>query len=351
MTDSMLPEGETSPAEALMRLLAGKWVVQAIASAAELGVAEALAVPAPLEVLAERLACNPEALERVLDVLVGEGILERDRRGWFTRTALGGALCEPGMKQLARFVGSRSQWLPWAELPNAVRTGRSAFEQVHGQPLFDYLSAHPHEARLYDEAVDAFTAEQSRALAKLPWVRQVEHVVDVGGGRGTLLLELLWAHAGLRATLVERPSVIAAARERLARAGVAERCEFFSGDFFEALPGGADCYVVKHVLHNWDDERAVQLLRGCAAVAAPGARICVVEGILLAGNRRDPARLMNLEMFVLTGRGRERSKPQFRALFRAAGLVLQQTQRLASGAWLMVGRDRDSAVQRPDSAG
>ena len=340
------PTRDPGLAEALMRLLAGKWVVQAIATAAELGVAEVLEAPASLEVLAERLACDAEALGRLLDVLVGEGLLERDRRGWFELTALGAQLRDPGLSHLARFVGSRSQWLPWAELPDAVRTGTSAFERVHGQPLFDYLSVHPKEAQLYDQAVDAFTVEQSRALARLPWLEEVEHVVDVGGGRGTLLLELLREHEGLRGTLVERPAVAAAARERFERENVADRCQFVCADFFEHLPRGGDCYVIKHVLHNWDDERALRLLRGCAAVAAPGARICVVEGILLPGNRRDLTRLMNLEMFVLTGQGRERSKPEFRALFHEAGLKLLQTHALTLGAWLLVGMARDEADSR-----
>lgn len=326
----------SEPSVAFMRRLAGKWVVQALATAAELGLAEALAEPKDLPTLAAALGCEPSALLRLLRVLGGEGLLALDVDDRYVLTELGAQLRRDALGTLAMFVGSPSQWTPWLALTHAVRTGHSAFEHVHGQPLFEYLEHHPDEARLYDEAVDAFTTQQARVLAGLDVLDGVGTLVDVGGGRGTLLIELLRLRPALRGILFDRPHVLEAARERFTAAGVAERCMLVGGDFFETVPVGADAYVLKHVLHNWDDERAGALLRRCVGALAPGGRVFVVEGLLLPGDRPDATRLLDLEMLVLTGGGKERSKPELRRLLGSAGLRLTHTRSLHEGAWVLV---------------
>jgi ubiquinone/menaquinone biosynthesis C-methylase UbiE len=332
----------SDPASALMRLLAGKWVVQALATAAELELAEALETPKTLDALARTVQCDRGALLRLLRVLVGEGVLVQGPDERYTLTALGAQLRRDALGSLAQFVGSPSQWTPWTALTHAVRTGSCAFEHVHGRSLFDYLADHPLEAALYDEAVDAFTTAQAIALAEQDVLDGAGLVVDIGGGRGTLLLELLRRRTGLRGILFERPSVLRRARPRFETAGLTERCDFVEGDFLSAVPKGADVYVLKHVLHNWDDARAEAILRRCGEAAAPHGRVLVVESLLLPGNVRDGARLIDLEMLVLTGGGRERSKPEFRQLLAAAGLRLLETRRLVEGTWLIVAEPRVS---------
>lgn len=322
-----------------MRRLGGKWVLQALATAAELRLAEALGTPKTAAELARELGCHEPALVRLLGVLVADGMLLGDGDGTFALTELGRQLRNDELGTLARFVGSPSQWTPWTELTHSVRTGESAFEKVHGQPLFEYLAARPEEARLYDEAVDAFTRVQARAMAEQDVLDGIETIVDVGGGRGTLLAELMGYRPQLRGVLYDREHVVEAARTRLEQLGLADRCTFVGGDFFESVPQGADAYVIKHVLHNWDDARAIGLLRRCAE-ASEGGLVLVVEGVLLPGNIPDGARLMDLEMLVLTDGGRERSKPQFRKMFADAGLKLESMHGLGNGAWLMVGRQR-----------
>jgi hypothetical protein len=151
-------------------------------------------------------------------------------------------------------------------------------------------------------------------------------------------LELLKRQVHLNGVLVDRPDVVEGARGRFDEAGLAGRYHMHGGDFFESLPQSADCYVVKHVIHNWADAEAMRLLRACRNAVAPGGYVMVVEGILLPGNRRDLARYMDLEMLVLTGTGRERSKPEFRKLFSRSGLRLNATEPLGAGAWLLVGQ-------------
>lgn len=335
-TEGLRPPGTDAPVEVLLRCLAGKWIVQAVATAAELRLPEALDEPRTLTELAVRLQCKPDPLGRLLRVLVGEGLLVERADSRYALTPVGEQLRQDALGVLARFVASPSQWAPWTELTHAVRTGESAFERVHGKPLFDYLAEHPEDAALYDEAVDAFTSVQARVLAELDVLDDVRTVVDVGGGRGTLLIELLSRRPALQAVLLERPSVLEAARRRFEALGLAQRCTFVGGDFFRAVPPGADAYVLKHVLHNWDDARAEDLLRRCAAAMAPRGRIFVVESILLPGNLRDGARLIDLEMLVLTGGGRERTKPEFRRLFANAGLRLTATRPLTGNTCLLV---------------
>lgn len=332
---------EQDPEAALLSKLGGKWVVQALSTAAQLGLADALDEPLDAPSLAIKLSCHAGALERLLRVLVGEGALAEDRRGRFSLTPMGTLLRSGAYGPLAAFVGSEPQWRPWGSLTHAVRTGESAFEHVHGRSLYAYLESEPQHAELYDHAVDAFTARQATALALDPALESVRTLVDVGGGRGTLLLALLRARPELRGVLFDRPHVIAAARSRFEADALGHRCSFSEGDFFESIPLGHDAYVLKHVLHNWDDARAAALLERCARALAPGGKILIVDTLLVPVEHRDPGRLLDLEMLVLTGSGRERSKPEMRHLLRTAGLRLEATRMLAPGAWLMVARPRN----------
>lgn len=333
--------------ERLLRLLGGKWIAAALAAAAELGVADALeAGPRNTHDLAAALGCDEAALGRLLRALASEGILDADADR-FELTELGRQLRSDALGPLARYVGSPAQWAPWSGLAGAVRTGRSAFAASHGQDLFEYLDHAPDDALLYHTAVDAFTRHQARVLAQTFDFASFRHVVDVGGGFGTLVVEVLrhWPH--LDGTLYDRPSVVQRAPIGDAHhPDIAKRVRSVGGDFLEWVPEGADVYVVKHVLHNWGDEDASRILRACAAAAGPKGRVLVIEGIVLPGNRQDATRLLDLEMLALCRGGYERSKPQFRALFAASGLKLVSAEPLAGGARLLVGVPRPADAPR-----
>jgi O-methyltransferase domain len=325
----------------LLGLLAGKWITAAVAAAAELGVADALAAgPLSASDLAERLGCNAQALGRVLGVLLGEGVFELDAHGRYALTALGAQLQTGALRELARFVGAPFMWAPWAHVADAVRGGTSAFARAQGAELFEHLDRHTADATLYHRAVDAFTRREARALAEAFDFSELGCIVDVGGGLGTLLVEVLGRYPALQGTLFDRPAVIDQAREALADVPERPRIELCAGDFFTALPSGAHAYVVKHELHNWDDRQAVRLLAHCASGLAAGGKVLIVEGLLLPGNVRDATRMLDLEMFVLCGAGRERTKPEFRKLLADAGLRLVTTQPLAGTTRLLVAERR-----------
>jgi multifunctional cyclase/dehydratase/O-methyltransferase len=322
-------------------MLAGKWTAAAIAAAAELGIADVLGDRSlSAAALAEAVQCDAAGLERLLAVLSGEGVLEVDANAHYSLTALGKELRSDALRDLARYMGSPFTWAPFAHLADALRSGRSAFEVAHGEPMFRYLDQRPEVAARYHRGVDAFTRREARALSEQFDFTHARHVVDVGGGLGTLLVEVLSRFSHLKGTLVDRPAVIAQAEQALADTSVRERIELVASDFFEQVPTGADVYVLKHVLHNWDDERAITLLQNCARGLAPDGKLLIVEGFLLPEGMRDATRLMDLEMFVLCGAGRERRKPEFRGLLHRAGLRLESSQSLAGTTCLTVASRR-----------
>lgn len=329
-----------------LRLLGGKWITAAIAAAARLGVAPLLIDEAggdrPLNVgaIADAIGAHPPSLQRLMRVLAAEGLLTLDDDEQFALTPLGRQLLPDAMGSLAAFVGMPFMWDPWSALPDAVKTGETAFEQTYGRSLFTYLDEEEDDQREYHEAVDAFTRRQARSLAQTFDFAEVQSVVDVGGGIGTLVLELVDAWPHLEATLFDRAPIAERAAHRFAELGVAAQCHTAGGSFFEELPSDKDVYVVKHVLHNWSDEPATAILKRCAEAAHEGSVLLVVEGILLPGVRPDGTRLLDLEMLVLCGEGRERSKREFRELFKAGGWRLESTWPLAGGVRLIVGRRR-----------
>lgn len=327
------------PSHRLLRLLGGKWVTAALTAAAELGIADLLAEePQTCEQLAARLQCDGASLLRLMRVLGGEGLFDQDVEGRYSLTEMGEQLRDGQLRQLARFVGSDFNWAPWPHLSAAVQGGPSAFERAHGQPLFEYLDDHEQDSALYHSAVDEFTKREARALAQAFDFTDVETVVDVGGGLGTLLIELTEAWPSVHGVLYDRPQVAEAASARFSELGLSRRCEAVGGDFTQGVPPGADAYVIKHVLHNWDDERCLTLLKHCVASMRPGGSVLIIEGMLLPGNRPDGTKLMDLEMMVLCGTGRERTKPEFRKLLRAAGLKAVSGHDLAGTTRLLVAR-------------
>ena len=325
-------------AQEFLALLGGKWIAAAISAAAQLGLGDALdGGPMNEAELAARLGCDPNALGRLLNVLAAEGLLEIDEDDRFRTTALGAQLRSSALGPLAEFVGAPFSWSPWKRLKDAVLTGQAAFEIEHGQDLFNYLATHPEASKVYDAGVDAFTREDARALAAVFDFSTIKKVADIGGGVGTLLIELLhrWPH--LHGILFDKQRVCHVAELRLREADLQARCTCVAGDFFSEVPAGADIYIVRHIVHNWGDADAITILHNCAAALRPGGKVLVVEGVLLPGHRKDTTRLLDLEMMVLSGKGRERTKPEFRQLFRDAGLRLTKTVPLASTARLIVG--------------
>ena len=321
----------------LLELLSGKYRAQALSTIAALGIPDLLGEGAlNASEIATHLGGKPQVLERLLHFVVSLGLLRLDSSDTFALTDLGQQLRSDQLGPLAAFVGSPEQWAPWANLRSTLTdsNGKTPFEATYGKDLYTYLEDSPKAAATYDLAIEVFTGEEIRELGSAFDFSGHRSVVDVGGGRGMLLKELLRKWPELRGVLVDRRDVVERASADFSDEE-RERITLFGGDFFESLPQGHDCYCIKHVLHNWDDERATSLLRSCADAMEPGGHILVIESILTPDNRMDKARIMDLEMGVLTS-GRARRKPEFRRMFHEAGLKLQSVQAVRS-SWLLVG--------------
>lgn len=316
-----------SPHWQLLRLMDGYVVTQLLYVAAELGVAEALAAgPRTGAEVAADVGADAQALTRVLRGLALEDVVS-ESGGRFALTPLGEALVP-----LAGAIKVRGQvyYGAAAGLLEAVRRGETAFERVHGARFFDHLAAQPGDAAAFQASMADRAEQEAGAVVAAYDFSGLRHLVDVGGGRGVLLGAILDA-ADLRATLVDRPEAIAAARERLGG-----RATCVEGDFFEALPLGADAYLLSRVLHDWDDEEARRILAVCRAAMGEDARLLIVDAILPERAKDMPAAIrMDLHMLVLLG-ARERTEAEFRALLEAAGFAVRRVVPTASPAGLSV---------------
>jgi hypothetical protein len=204
----------------------------------------------------------------------------------------------------------------------SVLTGEPAFDHVFGVPIFEYLGKTPEASAVFDGAMTSLSTFESTAVVNAYDFSRIGTMVDVAGGRGFLIAAILKANRKTRGILFDLPHVTAGASELLRERGVADRCEIVSGDFFTSVPNGADAYIMKHIVHDWDDERAGQLLRNCCRAMPSRAKLLVVDVVIPKGAGSQYAKFLDLEMLVLTPRGRERTQEEFRNLLKQSGLRL-----------------------------
>ena len=309
----------------LMRLVNGYQVTQAIHVAAVLGVPDLLAHgPRESDELAEECDADPGSLYRLLRALASVGVLEEQEDRRFTLTPVGERLRSDVSGSLdgwARFVGRPSIWNAWAALEHSIRTGENAFAHVHGTDVWSWRAARPDESEIFDGAMQARTGATNRALLEAYDFSRFGVVVDVGGGNGTLLAAVLAEHPGLRGILFDQSHVTALAPTVLEDAGVADRCEVRSGDFFAAVPEGGDAYVLKSIIHDWEDKEALAILRNVRVATPGGGRLLLLERELGAPNADPATKFTDLLMLVGPG-GRERSRDEYERLLANAGFRL-----------------------------
>lgn len=316
----------------LLRLVTGYWITQMIHVVARLGIADRLAGgPRTAEALAVECGARPRELHRVLRALASEGLFAEVAPGAFGLTPMGDLLQarHPGSLHARALVSGTKDYAAWGALLHSVQTGQPAFDQVHGEDHFQWLSRHPEMAAAFHETMTQLAAEYYRAVVDAYDFGAFGRVVDVGGGHGQFLAFILARHARLRGVLFDAPHVIAAAGAPLRAAGVADRCALEAGDFFSAVPAGADAYVMSHILHDWDDAAARRILDAVRRAMAPGARLLVVEKLIPPGDGPSLAKLMDIHMLVLTG-GLERTLGEFDALLRGAGFRLARATATSS---------------------
>ena len=312
----------------LMNLTAGKWISQAIAVATEFGIADLLKDrPRTVADIARTVNASEDGVYRLLRALASVRLFAETGSRRFRLTPLGRLLRTDSSQALggyAQFVGDQSTWLPWGELRHSVRTGEPAFDRVFAMPIFEYFAKMPESAAVFDAAMTSISTWESKAVVAGYDFSGINTLVDVAGGHGLMIATILKANRKMRGILFDLPYVTAGATALLQSRGVADRCQIVSGDFFASVPDGADAYIMKHIIHDWDDDRAIQILKNCHLAMQPGGRVLIVEAVIPPGNRAHFGKLLDLEMLVLTPRGRERTQAEFRGLLKRSGFKLRR---------------------------
>ena len=323
----------SDPARQLGALLYGYRLSQATSVAASLGVADALAAgPRSVAELASELGCDTDALYRLLRLLAASGVFHEDGERRFSLTPVGELLRSdvPGsMREPAILQGRPEVLAAYGKLEHSIRTGENAFEAQFGESIWQWRSRRPDEASQFNRTMAAWSRMVAPALAAAFDFGSVGTVADIGGGSGTLLAGVLAAHPSLRGIVFDQPAVVAEAEPVLEEAGVRDRAELVGGDFFVDVPA-ADVYVMKSILHDWDDDECTRIVRTIRGRATPTGRLLVVERVLGGPNEDLQGKLSDLHMLVMPG-GQERTLDEWRDLLAAGGWSLQRTQSLAAG--------------------
>jgi ubiquinone/menaquinone biosynthesis C-methylase UbiE len=320
----MSSNDDTAAANQLLDLINASWVAQACYVTAHLGVPELLAAgPRTAAELASATGTDAPALRRLLSALGSVDICHQRDDGTFEMTRLGQLLrpdVPSSMRAWALQWGGEA-WQVWANLLYSVKTGNSARAHLSGESGFAHLERDPQAAQIFNQAMVDLTRLAARDIARA-YDFAGQCVMDVGGGYGELLAQILTAYPSARGVLFDMPHAISKARDHLANRGLAGRCEFVSGDFFASVPGGADVYLLKTVIHDWPDDRAQDILRTCRRAMTPGARLLIIERLM--PERLDPSAAnralarVDLHMLVALG-AKERTLKEMRTLLESAG--------------------------------
>jgi hypothetical protein len=322
----------------LLSLIDGFRVTQTIHAAVELGIPDLLGDgERTADDLADATQADPATLYRLLRALASLGILREAEDRRFSLAELGAPLRAdaPGsLRGWVRLQGRDYIWRSWGNLTNAVRAGENSFRALHGTDIWEWRADHPEESAIFDDAMRSTTLAANSAILAAYDFGRFGTVVDVAGGNGALLAALLRAHPGMRGILFDQEHVVSGAGPILQAAGVLDRCEVVGGSFFSSVPEGGDAYVLKWIIHDWEDSESIAILRTCRDAMGPEAVVLLIERDLGPPNENPAAKLADLNMFVMPG-GRERTEEEYGQLFAQAGLRHVSTALAASGHALM----------------
>jgi len=309
-------------------MVIGKWISQAVGTVVEIGVPDRLAKGArKCRDIAREVGVSEDGLYRLLRALASVGLFAEGADRRFRLTGMGQLLRSDHPESLAgyaRFTAHDITWRPWGLLSYSVKTGMPAFDHLFNASVFEHFSRNPEVASVFDDAMTSISAMEARAASDAYDFKGVETLMDVAGGHGLLLATVLRRHKRMRGVLFDLPHVAANAAMTFTRAGITGRVRIESGDFFKELPSGADAIIMKHIVHDWDDESATRILQACHRALDKRGKVLIVDPVVPPSNVPHYGKLLDLEMLVLTPRGRERTKAEFVKLLRGAGFRLSR---------------------------
>ena len=311
---------ELPPHDQMMKFILGKWISKPIYVAAELGIADILSGgPRSIGELAQICKAHKASLYRVMRALACLGIFAETNEGEFEMTPLAACLKTGALRSISLMMHAPWHDRAWDHLLESVKTGEKAFDTVHGMPIFEWFEENPQAEKIFNEANATKSATSHRAIVEAYDFSGISSLTDIGGGSGALMAEILKANPPLSGVVADRPSVVASAKDFIRSKGLESRCRVIACDMFDEIPAGSDAYLMSHILHDWDDDKALAILRNCCDAMKPQAKILVVEAIIPPGNEFSISKLLDLEVFVMGG-GRERTTDEFRDLLRSARL-------------------------------
>lgn len=313
-----------TPSEQLMHTVFGYILTRCVTAIAELGVPDILADgPQSIDRLAEEAGADRGFLDRVMRTLVSGGIFEEPSPGIYAQTPVSDLLRRDhpeSMRDLAMLFTSRSHWEPLGRLSDAIRSGESAASHAFGMEMWNWFQA-PENKQEWDQfnaGMTSFSSGTSIAVAQSYDFSPYTRIVDIGGGHGFLLRTVLSKAPSADGVLCDLPEVIAGAN----REELGDRIVCIGADFFEKVPEGGDCYLLKHIIHDWDDARCRQVLANIARVMAPGGRVLIVDMVVPEERVPHPSYFLDITMLAQTMGGRERTEQEFNNLLTSAGLKL-----------------------------
>ena len=311
------------PGPSMLDLITSGWVAQGVYSVTKLGIVEALRDgPRSADAIADSVGADPDAVYRLMRMLASRGVFtsQPDRR--FSLAPMGKALladAPDSMRGYALFVGDPLHWEHWGQLSRSVLTGKCAIEEVRGKPTFEWFEDVPELAAVFNDGMTSISKMETPLIVSAYDFSSFGTIVDVGGGHGLLLSEILRQAHNSSGILFDAESVIEGAPTVLEPAGVSGRCAVVAGSFFESVPAGGDAYVLKHIIHDWDDEKSVRILRNVRTAMNPDAKVLIAEAVVPDDDREHVSKLLDLEMLV-AATGRERTEAEYADLLRQAGL-------------------------------
>jgi hypothetical protein len=309
----------------LLALINGFHVTQALHVAAKLRIADQLKDgPRSVEELAKLTNSHAGSLYRLLRALAAIGVFHEAQNRAFALTPMADCLradSETPIGAWAEYAGSDYVWQTWGHLEHSIQTGENAFQHIHGQGIWQYRTEHPERGAVFDRAMTELSRGSAEAVIAAYDFSSFRRVIDVGGGRGLMLSAILRAHRQMRGTLFDLPGVVAGAKTVLTERGVIDRCDIVGGSFFEGVPEGGDAYVMRAVIHDWEDEEAIAILKTCRRAMTETAKLILIERIVAPPNEMPATKFSDLNMLVLPG-GRERIREEFGALLSKSGFEL-----------------------------
>ena len=319
---TLAPANGTPGETVLTQILMGSLASQALYVGAKLGIADLL-IDGPKHVneLATAADADAPSLYRVLRALASLGIFAEQDDKVFALTPTAELLRSDvpnSLRDVAIFWGEDWHWEVWGKILYSVRTGKSAWAQIHGEQVFDYFAKNEEASRIFNRAMSSFSSLATKAVVEAYDFTGINTLIDIAGGEGRLLNGVLERYPSMRGVLFDLPHVIESARQTTS---VGDRCDYATGDFFVSVPTGGDAYIMKHIIHDWDDERALTILKNIRQAMNPGGRVLVVESVIVDGNGQDFGKLLDIEMLVSPG-GKERTAAEYEELLSRAGLRL-----------------------------